>query len=146
MEEVFEVIFIDDDRTTILDLQKVKKGEKATFKGKDPVKEPTAQVKYTFIGWSNEEKLECITEKTVVFAKYAAETLNATKEENAMFANSLHNAENANLNATIEAGNKVSEQQKALEKDPRSAEEIVNDIVENGKTEVGQEVDKGIEK
>ena len=52
------------------------------------------------------------------------------------------NAEKTNLNATVEAGQKVSEQQKALEKDSRSTEEIVNDVLENGKTEIGQEVNK----
>lgn len=51
MEELFDVIFLDEDRTTILDMQKVKKGDKAEYKGNPPVKEPTAQVKYTFEGW-----------------------------------------------------------------------------------------------
>ena len=55
---------------------------------------------------------------------------------------SLENAENSNLNDTIEAGKKVSEQQKALEKDSRSVEEIVNDILENGQTEIGENLDK----
>ncbi len=139
MEEIFDVIFVDDDRTTILDIQKVKKGEKAEYKGETPTKEPTAQIKYTFESWVGEEKLECITEKTVVYAKYVAETINATKEENAMFNASLENAENANLKTTLEAGKKVSDQQLAVEKDSRTVEEIINDILENGKTEVGQE-------
>ena len=34
------------------------------------------------------------------------------------------------------------EQQKALEKDSRSVEEIVNDILENGQTEIGENLDK----
>ena len=46
------------------------------------------------------------------------------------------------LNATIEAGQKVSEQQKAFAKETRTAEEIVNDIKENGKTEIGIEANK----
>lgn len=146
MEEIFDVIFLDDDRTTILDMQKVKKGEKAEYKGNPPVKEPTAQVKYTFEGWVDSEELECIVEKTVVYAKYTSETLNATKDENDLYNASLENAENANLKNTIEAGQKVSSQQMAVEKDTRTTEEIVNDIVENGKTEVGQEVNKDFEK
>ena len=55
---------------------------------------------------------------------------------------SLENAEKTNLNATIEAGQKVNEQQKALEKDSRTAEEIVNEVLENGKAEIGNEVNK----
>lgn len=139
MEEIFDVIFLDEDKTTILDIQKVKKGEKAEYKGNPPVKEPTAQVKYTFECWVGEEKLECITEKTIVYARYVSETINATKDENAMFNASLENAENAKLKTTLEAGKKVSDQQLAVEKDSRTTEEIINDIMENGKTEVGQE-------
>ena len=86
--------------------------------------------------------MEAVQEKLVLVAKYSAEMLSATKDENAMLQASLANAENTNLNATIEAGQKVSEQQKALAKDTRTAEQIVNDILENGKTEIGQEVNK----
>ena len=140
MEELFDVIFLDEDRTTILDMQKVKKGDKAEYKGNPPVKEPTAQVKYTFEGWIGAEELENIQDKTIVFARYVSETINASKDENDMY------NENANLKNTIESGQKVSAQQLAVEKDSRTTEEIVNDIVENGKTEVGQEIDKDMEK
>ncbi len=146
MEELFDVIFLDEDRTTILDMQKVKKGDKAEYKGNPPVKEPTAQVKYTFEGWIGAEELENIQNKTIVFARYVSETINASKDENDMYNASLENAENANLKNTIESGQKVSAQQLAVEKDSRTTEEIVNDIVENGKTEVGQEIDKDMEK
>ena len=33
MEE-YDVIFLDDDKTTVLDIQKVSHGEKAVYKGK----------------------------------------------------------------------------------------------------------------
>ena len=59
-----------------------------------------------------------------------------------MYEASLENAENSKLNETMEAGQKVSAQQKALEKDPRSVTEIVNDILENGQTEIGENLDK----
>ena len=59
---------------------------------------------------------------------------------------SLENAEATNYNAVAEAGQKAVSQQKAIEKDSRTAEQIVSDIVENGKTEVGQEMDKDFEK
>ena len=55
---------------------------------------------------------------------------------------SLQNAENTNLNATIEAGQKANAQLKALEKDTRTAEQIVNEVLENGKTEIGQDINK----
>jgi len=140
--EEFEVIFLDDDRKTILDHQLVNAGATVKYKGNPPEKEATNGISYTFIGWIGEEKMEAVQEKLVLVAKYSAEMLSATKDENAMLQASLANAENTNLNATIEAGQKVSEQQKALAKDTRTAEQIVNDILENGKTEIGQEVNK----
>ena len=86
--------------------------------------------------------MDSVQEKLVLVAKYIAETATATKDENAMLQASLENAEKTNLNATIEAGQKVNEQQKALEKDSRTAEEIVNEVLENGKAEIGNEVNK----
>ncbi len=141
MEE-FEVIFLDDDRRTVLDHQMVAQGETVKYKGKPPVKEPTNGMTYTFIGWVGEEKMASVQERLVLVAKYSAETINATKDENALLAASLANAESTNLNATIEAGQKVSEQQKALAKDTRTAEQIVNEVLENGKAEIGQEANK----
>lgn len=140
--EQFEVIFLDDDRVTVLDRQMINKGEKVKYKGETPTKAPTNMMTYTFIGWVGEEKMEAVTEKLVLIAKYSSETVTNTKAENALLAASLENAQNTNLSATVEAGQKVSEQQKALEKDSRSAEEIVNEVLENGKAEVGIEANK----
>ena len=140
--EQFEVIFLDDDRLTVLEQQMVEQGKAVKYKGKTPSKEPVNGVNYTFVGWVGEEKMASVEEKLVLVAKYAAETATATKDENAMLQASLENAEKTNLNATIEAGQKVNEQQKALEKDSRTAEEIVNEVLENGKAEIGNEVNK----
>lgn len=140
--EQYEVIFFDDDKVTVLDKQMVNEGEKVTYKGQTPTKEPTNMMTYTFVGWIGEEKMESVTERLVLIAKYSAETVTNSKDENALLAASLENAQNTNLNATIEAGQKVSEQQKAFEKESRTSEQIVNDILENGKTEIGQEVNK----
>ena len=118
MEE-FDVIFLDDDKSTVLDMKKES---------------------YTFIGWENEEKMECVTEKLILIAKYSVTVNTATKD--AFYQASLENAEQANLAAVLDSGKKVAEQQKALAKDPRTAEQIVADIVENGKTEIGQEINK----
>lgn len=141
MEQV-EVIFLDDDKITVLDRQFVTVGESAKYNGKTPSKEPINGVTYTFAGWIGEEKLTSINEKTILIAKYSAETTTATKDENALLEASLQNAENTNLNATIEAGQKANSQLKALEKDPRTAEQIVNEVLENGKTEIGQDINK----
>ena len=140
--EQFEVIFLDDDRLTVLEQQFVEGGKAVKYKGKTPAKEPVNGVSYTFIGWVGEEKMASVTEKLVLVAKYAAETATANKDEAALLQASLENAEKTNLNATIEAGQKVSEQQKALAKDSRTAEEIVNEVIENGKAEIGNEVNK----
>ena len=140
--EQFEVIFLDDDRVTVLDRQIVNSGESVEYKGKTPVKEPTNHVTYVFMGWTNEEKLECVTERLILIARYAAETVTNSKEESALLAASLINAQETNLNATIDAGKKVAEQQKALEKDSRTAEQIIKDVLENGKTEIGQDIKK----
>ena len=140
--EQFEVIFLDDDRKTLLDHQMVNSGDTVKYKGKIPEKRATNQIKYSFIGWIGEEKMNSVQERLILVAKYSVETISATKDENAMLQASLENAENTNLNATIEAGQKVSEQQKALEKDARTAEQIVNEILEKGKVEVGKEANK----
>ena len=140
--EQFEIIFYDDDGQTVLDKQVVNKGEKVKYKGKTPSKNPINQIKYTFTGWTNEEKLENVTENIHLIAKYSEETVVSSKDEEEMLKASLENAKNTPLNSTIEAGRKVNEQQKAFEKETRTAEEIVNDILENGKTEIGQEINK----
>lgn len=140
--EQYEVIFLDDDKVTVLDRQFVNEGEKVTYKGQTPTKEPTNMMTYTFSGWIGEEKMEAVTEKLVLIAKYTAETVTNSKDEAALLAASLENAENTNLSATVEAGQKLSEQQKALEKDSRTAEQIVNEVLENGKAEIGQEANK----
>ena len=140
--EQYEVIFLDDDRVTVLDRQFVSEGEKVTYKGETPTKAPTNMMKYSFAGWIGEEKMESVTEKLILVAKYSAESVTTTKDQAALLAASLENAKSANLNATIEAGQKVSEQQKALEKDSRTAEEIVNEVLENGKAEIGIEANK----
>ncbi len=139
--EKFEVIFLDDDMVTVLDKQLVSRGETVTYQGKTPTKEPTIQVTYTFIGWTKEEKLENVTENLTLIAKYAAETNNLTPSD-AMLKVSLENAQNANLNQIVAVGEKVNEQKKALEKESRTAEQIVSDIIKNGKTEIGKEADR----
>lgn len=143
MEE-FDVIFLDDDKKTVLANIKVEFGESAVYPGPTPTKEPVAGVKFNFVGWVGEDKLSVITENTVVVAKYEAETATGTNAD-ALYNASLQNAEATNYNVVVEAGQKAVSQQKAIEKDSRTAEQIVSDIMENGKTEVGQEMNKDME-
>lgn len=144
MEE-FDVVFLDEDKKTVLASLKVEYGASAKFPGAIPTKDSINGVKYNFIGWVGEEKLAIITENTVVFAKYEAET-NTVSNEEALLQASLNSAEQMNYNVVVEAGQKALAQQLAFEKDSRTAEQIVNDIKQNGKTELGQEVDKNFEK
>lgn len=144
MEE-FEVVFLDEDKETILEKYSIKYGESAKYTGKLPVKEPVNGIKYNFVGWVGEEKLNNITENTLVFAKYEAET-NIVSNEEAFLNASLKSAEELNYNSVVEAGQKAMSQEQAIAKDSRTAEQIVNDILKNGKTEIGREIDKDIEK
>ncbi len=141
----FKVIFLDDDKKTILAEVQVEYGEKAVYPNETPTKDTIQGVKYYFIGWEGQEKLEVVTADTTVIAKYAAET-DTKSNEQALYDASLQNAENTNYSVVAEAGQKAVSQEKAVEKDPRTAEEIVNDIIENGKTEVGQDINKEVEK
>ena len=139
-QDVFEVIFLDDDKITVLDRQFAKLGESVSYKGEIPVKEPTTQETYTFCGWTNEEKLQNVTEKIILIAKYTVDVKKATKD--AMYNASLENAQETNLSDAVNSGKKLDSQQKAIEKDSRTASEIVSDIMKNGKTEIGQDVNK----
>ena len=142
--DIFNVIFLDDDRKTVLAKIEVEYGEKAVYPNSTPTKESIQGVKYYFGGWEGQEKLEVVTSDTVVIAKYVSETDTKSNEE-ALYDASLQNAEETNYNVVVEAGQKAISQEKAVEMDSRSAEEIVSDILENGKTEVGQEQSKDIE-
>ena len=140
--EQFEVIFYDDDEKTVLDRQLVNSGEKVFYKGKEPSKEPINNVTYEFIGWEGEENLESVTSNLILVAKYESNSGTKMSPESALLKASLENAKATNLNATVEAGNKVNEQRKAVEKDSRSSAEIVNEVLKNGKTELGIEQNK----
>lgn len=140
--ESYEVVFLDEDEQTVLDKQIVKHGDAVSYKGKTPEKEATNQMTYTFVGWTNEEKMQCVTENLTLVAKYTTDLNTISKDEIAMLKASLENAQNTNINATIQAGQKVSNQLNALKKDSRKPEEIVNEVLKNGKTEIGIDANK----
>lgn len=139
-EEIYDVVFLDDDRITVLDKQQVKKGDVVSYKGQTPIKAPTAQETYQFKGWIGEEKLNNVSENLILIALYEVTVNHETQD--AMYNSSLESAQESLLNETLDAGKKVEEQKKALEKDSRSVSEIVSDIIKNGKTEIGIEANK----
>ncbi len=136
----YEVIFLDDDEETVLDKQLVNKGDRVEYKGKTPEKAPENQIKYTFIGWTNEEKLESVQENIMLVAKYEQEVMMNPIEE-AFYNATLDTAKQAKVNSTMQAGQKIVTQLRALEKDNRTAEQIVSDVLKNGQTEIGSQKD-----
>lgn len=136
----YEVIFLDDDEETVLDKQLVNRGDKVEYKGKTPEKAPENQIRYTFIGWTNEEKIESVQENVILIAKYEQDVMMNPIEE-AFYNATLDTAKQATVNSTMQAGQRIVGQLRALEKDNRTAEQIVNDVLKNGKTEIGPERD-----
>lgn len=133
--EQFEVIFLDEDRKTVLDKQLVNKGEAVKYNGKEPIKEPENQIKYVFEGWIGEEKMQDVQENLILIAKYSSETITNSVEQ-AFFDATLESTEKTDINSTVEASQKIVNQMKLLEKETRTAEEIVNTILKEGKTEI----------
>lgn len=133
--EQFEVIFLDEDKSTVLDKQTVNKGEKVTYKGEIPTKENEIGIKYSFDGWENEEKLESIIENVILVAKYKEENVTNSLED-VLYNATLETAKTADISKVMNASEKIVSQMKTLEKDSRSAEEIVKAILKDGKTEI----------
>ena len=133
--EQFEVIFLDEDRKTVLDKQLINKGEAVKYNGKEPIKEPENQIKYVFEGWIGEEKMQDVQENLILIAKYSSETITNSVEQ-AFFDATLESTEKTDINSTVEASQKIVNQMKLLEKETRTAEEIVNTILKEGKTEI----------
>lgn len=136
MSEKFTVIFYDDDRTTILDKHEVKSGAKVEYEGKTPEKPEENGIRYEFIGWETTGNVECVTENIELFAKYEAGKVDA------FFELSEANAEIANLNEVMQAGQKVSQVEKATR--DLTAEEkanLINEIKEKGSVELDKQAE-----
>ena len=138
--EQFEVIFLDDDEKTVLDKQLVEKGTKVEYNGKEPEKDTINGIRYVFSGWTNEEKLKDVKENITLVAIYKEETDLVIEE--ALFNSTLESTKKKDLNSTIAAGNKLTAQKEAIEKDSRSPLEIVEEVLKNGKVEIGNEIEK----
>ena len=138
MEEAreFDVVFLMDDGTTILNEQKIKEGKKFRYVGPIPSKPDTLDGRYVFEGFTNEENLNKVIHNVECVAKFRLES--KSESQDITYDSTEGVALEAELDSTLEAGKKIQEQQKALELDPRSVEEIVSDIKENGQTEIGE--------
>lgn len=138
--EQFEVIFYDEFGENILERKLVNKGESTAFTGKEPEKDMVNGIKYVFVGWVNEEKLNSVEENLYLFAKFEEDT--SKDMEDVLFEATLEQAKKTDLNSTIAAGNKLTDQKRALEKDSRTPEEIVEEVLKNGKAEIGEDLNK----
>lgn len=69
--QTFEITY-EEWNGEILYTERVETGETSTYKGtKIPHRESNPQFEYEFIGWSNEEKLDYVTETIAVRAQYS---------------------------------------------------------------------------
>ena len=136
MSEKFTVIFYDDDRQTILDKQEVKRESKVEYAGKSPEKPEENGIRYEFVGWETTGNVECVTENIELFAKYEAGKVDA------FFELSEANAEIANLNEVMQAGQKLSQIEKATRE--LTAEEkanLINEIKDKGSVELDKQAE-----
>ena len=133
--EKFEIVFLDDDNETILEKKEVERGSSVKYSGQIPQKELVNGIKYIFIGWTDEEKLKNVQENLTLVAKYVEEA-NVPNMEDALFNATLEITKKTDLNSTISAGNKLSDQKSALERDVRTPQEIVEEVAKYGKVEL----------
>ena len=127
MSEKFTVIFYDDDRKTIFDKQEVNKGESVKYAGKTPEKPAENGISYEFVKWETTGNIDCVTENIELFAKYEAGKIDA------FFELSESNAQMANLNEVMQAGQKVSQVEKATrDLTPEEKTNLISEIKDKG--------------
>ncbi len=142
MSEQFSVIFYDDDRKTILDKQEVNKGESAKYQGKTPEKPAENGIQYTFVGWETTGNITMVMENIEAYARYEEDSKIALQDQKSMFELSESNAENANLNEVMEAGQKVSMAEKATrDMSLEQKKDLVNEVLEKGSVDLGKEAE-----
>lgn len=142
MNEKFTVIFYDDDRKTILDKQEVAKGETVKYQGKTPEKPAENGVQYTFVDWETTGNLMMVMENIEVYAKYEQDSKMTSQGEKLMLEMSEKNAENANLDEVMEAGQKVSVTEKATrDMSLEQKKDLVNEVMEKGSVDLGREAE-----
>jgi len=140
MSQKFTVTFYDDDRKTVLDKQEVNKGESAKYAGKTPEKSAINGIEYTFVGWEMSGNIEFVTENIELFAKYEESSKSNSRESNDLFSLSEANAENARLDEVMQAGQKVSQAEKATRNmtlEEKTA--LVNEVKDKGSVDLDKQ-------
>ena len=142
MSSKFTVIFYDDDRKTILDKQEVEKGASVKYLGKTPEKPAENGTQYTFVGWEMTGNITMVMEDINLFAKYEESSKVSSKEENAMLDLTEKNAEVAKLNEVMQAGNKVTQAEKATRNlSLEQKKDLVNEVIETGSVDLDKQVE-----
>lgn len=142
MSEKFTVTFYDEDRKTVLETQEVNKGESVKYQGKFPEKPAENGIQYTFVGWETTGNITMVMENIELFAKYEESSKMSSKEENSMFELSEANAENANLNEVMQAGQKVAQAEKATrEMTVEQKMDLVNEVIDKGSVDLDKQAE-----
>lgn len=137
MSQTFTVTFYDEDRKTVLEKQEVAKGESVKYQGKLPEKPAENGIEYTFIGWEMTGNITMVMEDIELFAKYEE-----SSKVNGMFELSEGNAENAKLNEVMEAGQKVSQAEKATRNlSLEQKKDLVNEVKEKGSVDLENQIE-----
>lgn len=138
MNDKLTVIFYDEDRKTILDKQEVEAGENVSYQGKIPEKPAENGIEYIFVGWETKGRLVNIEENVELFARYE----DSSKLSKAMMELSEQNAEAANLNEVMRAGQKVNEAEKATRNlSIEQKKELVAEVKDKGSVNLDKEVE-----
>lgn len=133
MGEKFTVIFYDEDRKTILEEQEVEQGQAVKFQGKLPEK----GIGFAFAKWETTGNMDCVEENMEVFACYEETSKMASQPENNLFDLVEKNAESANLNEVMQAGQKVLKaEQKTRELTEEQRVDLVNEILQKGSVDL----------
>ena len=141
MSEKFTVIFYDEDGKTVLDKQEIEQGKSVKYQGKTPEKPAENGVEYTFSHWETTGNVECVEENLEIFAKYE-ESSKMALQEDALWELSEENAEKANLNEVMKAGQKVNDLEKATrELNLEQKKDLVKEVKEKGSVNLDKEVE-----
>ena len=138
----FIVTFYDEDRETILDRQEVEKGSEVKYAGKTPEKDVINGIEYYFVGWETTGNIQMVMENIDLYAKYKEGSKSNALDSNTMYELSEENAIEARWNEVLDAGNKVSQAEKATRN--MTLEEksnLVNEIKEKGSVDLDRQTE-----
>ena len=142
MSEEFTATFYDEDRKTILEQQKVKKGESVSYQGKIPEKMAENGIQYTFVGWETTGNVGRIMEDVELFAQYEESSKIANKEEDTILELVETNTETANLKEVMQAGQKVIEAEKITrEMTEQQKKDLVAKVMDKGSVDLDKQAE-----